>query len=78
MSKISFKDPETNSLVKLGPLPFNLQCNHEEIEHYLGLHAWHKWGNNSVTTLGYHLKCGLSVKIMLEIAHIVIWVRSAL
>ena len=42
MSKISFKDPETNSAVKLGPLPFNPQHNHEMIEHYLQLYAWHK------------------------------------
>jgi hypothetical protein len=42
MSKISFKDPETNSLVKLGPLPFNPQRNREGIEHYLRLYAWHK------------------------------------
>ena len=42
MSKISFKDPKTNSIVKLGPLPFNPQHNREAIEHYLGLYAWHK------------------------------------
>jgi len=42
MSKISFKDQETSSLVKLGPLPFNPQQNRELIERYLGLYAWHK------------------------------------
>jgi hypothetical protein len=42
MSKISFKDPETNSVVKLGPLPFNPQHNRKMIEHYLQLYAWHK------------------------------------
>lgn len=42
MSKISFKDPESNSLVNLGPLPFNPQHDREAIEHYLGLYAWHK------------------------------------
>ena len=42
MSKISFKDPETNSLLKLGPLPFNPQHNRETIERYLRLYAWHK------------------------------------
>ena len=43
MSKISFKDPEMNSLVKLRPLPFNPQHNRDGIEHYLRLYAWHKW-----------------------------------
>jgi hypothetical protein len=42
MSKISFKDPETNSLIKLGPLPFNPQHNRDVIERYLRLYAWHK------------------------------------
>ena len=42
MSQISFKDPETNSLVKLGPLPLNPQQDREAIEHYLRLYAWHK------------------------------------
>ena len=42
MSKISFKDQETNSLVNLGPLPFNPQHNREMIERYLRLYAWHK------------------------------------
>jgi hypothetical protein len=42
MSKISFRDPQTNSTVKLGPLPFNPQHNREAIEHYLSLYAWHK------------------------------------
>ena len=42
MSKISFKDPQTNSLVKLGPFPFNPQCNNEVTERYLILYAWHK------------------------------------
>ena len=62
MLKILFKDPESNSLVKLGTFPFNLQCDHEAIEHYLELYAWHKQGSNAITTLGYYLKCGLSVK----------------
>lgn len=42
MSKISFKDRETNSQVNLGPLPFNPQHNREMIERYLRLYAWHK------------------------------------
>jgi hypothetical protein len=42
MSKISFKDPQKNSLVKLGPLPLNPQRNQEVIEHYLRFYAWHK------------------------------------
>jgi hypothetical protein len=42
MSKISFRDPETNSHRKLGPLPFNPQHNREIIERYLRLYAWHK------------------------------------
>jgi hypothetical protein len=42
MSNISFKDPETNSQVKLGPLPFNPQRQRKVIERYLGLYAWHK------------------------------------
>ena len=42
MSKISFKDPETYSPIKLGPLPFNPQHDHEVIEHYLQLYSWHK------------------------------------
>ena len=42
MSKISFRDLEINSLVKLGPLPFNPKCNRDVIEHYLKLYAWHK------------------------------------
>ena len=42
MSKISFRDLETNSLVKLGPLPFNPKSNCDVIECYLKLYAWHK------------------------------------
>ena len=42
MSNISFKDPETNSQVKLGPMPFNPQHDRKVIERYLGLYAWHK------------------------------------
>ena len=42
MSKISFKDPQTNSQVGLGPLPFNPQQDCQAIERYLGLYAWHK------------------------------------
>ena len=42
MSKISFRGPETNSHRKLRPLPFNPQHNHEIIERYLKLYAWHK------------------------------------
>jgi hypothetical protein len=42
MSKISFKDPETKSQVRLGPLPFNPQGDREAIEYYLRLYAWHK------------------------------------
>jgi hypothetical protein len=42
MSKISFKDPQTNSQVGLGPLPFNPQQDREAIEHYLRLYVWHK------------------------------------
>ena len=42
MSKISFKGPEKNSLLKLGPLLFNPQHNHDIIECYLRLYAWHK------------------------------------
>jgi hypothetical protein len=42
MSNISFKDQPTNSLVKLGPLPFNPQHDRKAIEHCLKLYAWHK------------------------------------
>lgn len=42
MSNISFKDVETNSLVKLGPLPFNPQHQRKTIERYLRLYTWHK------------------------------------
>ena len=42
MSNISFKDLETNSQVKLGPLPFNPQHHRKVIERYLRLYAWHK------------------------------------
>jgi hypothetical protein len=42
MSKISFRDPQTNSQVRLGPLPFNPQQDRDVIERYLGLYAWHK------------------------------------
>jgi hypothetical protein len=42
MSRITFKDPRTDSPVKLGPLPLNPQNNREVIERYLGLYAWHK------------------------------------
>ena len=42
MSNISFKDPETNSQVQLGPLPFNPQHHRKVIERYLRLYAWHK------------------------------------
>ena len=42
MSNISFQDPQTNSQVKLGPLPFNPQQDREAIERYLRLYAWHK------------------------------------
>jgi hypothetical protein len=42
MSRISFKDPQTNTPVKLGPLPFNPQHDRTLIERYLGLYAWHK------------------------------------
>ena len=42
MSKISFNDPETNSILKLGSLPFNPQHNRDIIECYLRLYAWHK------------------------------------
>ena len=42
MSKISFKDLQTNSQVRLGLLPFNPQHDREAIECYLRLYAWHK------------------------------------
>ena len=42
MSRISFKDPQTDSQIRLGPLPFNPQRDREAIERYLGLYAWHK------------------------------------
>jgi hypothetical protein len=42
MSNISFQDPQTNSQVKLRPLPFNPQQDREAIERYLRLYAWHK------------------------------------
>lgn len=42
MSNISFKDHETDSQVKLGPLPFNPQHHRKVIERYLRLYAWHK------------------------------------
>ena len=37
MSNISFQDPQTNSQVKLRPLPFNPQQDREAIERYLRL-----------------------------------------
>jgi hypothetical protein len=42
MSKISFKDPQTDTLVKLGTLPFNPQRDRNIIEHYMELYSWHK------------------------------------
>jgi hypothetical protein len=42
MSKISFKDPQTDAIVKLGPLPFNPQRDRNVIERNLKLYSWHK------------------------------------